>query len=798
MLHQVQARRDTDGPLAIGQQHSDDAQAELAGSDGESEAGEALLPAPTFSEAELEQRCAGVAGTWCQDYLQQRPIVKKPPPRGDKDCLWGCNFVGVCDRLAGWCRCPAGWTGDDCSTRLKRPCSWDYRRHGFEPFNEPVDYSQPSGSPSRCSQLCDEDVGLCFCNSTMEYGRVPPDPSLPPGTPLVKRGRPMSQHCQPKRNPDTGEPAVFGTREPAELFGPEGWCRAAQPAMPDPCPCIVDGYCGRFCDQPCEPVCPNQCSGHGECLNGFCKCHKGHWGHDCAYRYPGTEWTPGLVKERPWIAEHVAAPAAEDPKPGDTRKRPLIYVYELPAIFNSKLLQYRPDKGCCTHRLFNEDNSTYFGDPWVYAAETGLHEALLQSEHRTLDPEEADYFYIPVYSSCYLWPLHGDNDFPFFHSFQHTPRVHGTINMLIEVHAWIRSHLPYWDRNGGRDHIILQTHDEGSCWLPAVLRPAILLAHWGRMDAHHISNTGYSPDNYTYEVQHPVYMPEGSKGKLGDFPCYDPSKDLIIPPMASPMKYPRSPLLGAPSRNRTILGFFKGRTQQNNPPYSRGIRQKLENLCRDNDWWGKHRIHLGDNMPEGLDLGYSDALASSTFCFALPGDGWSARLEDSIQHGCIPVIIQDNVHLAFESILDFPAFSLRIPQADMERVPDFLLAVPPARVAELQRGLAKVWRRFAYSGYKPYLAETLRHRKRYQEELANNPEGNQSEGPEALRPLQEYDPAQGDALETIFAWLHSRIPHTQGAAAEENSSASSSSSRGQTKGGRKAVRKRKHAAAQVE
>lgn len=36
-----------------------------------------------------------------------------------------------------------------------------------------------------------------------------------------------------------------------------------------------------------------------------------------------------------------------------------------------------------------------------------------------------------------------------------TPRVHGTINMLIEVHAWIRSHLPYWDRNGGRDHIIV-------------------------------------------------------------------------------------------------------------------------------------------------------------------------------------------------------------------------------------------------------------------------------------------------------------------------------------------------------
>lgn len=34
-------------------------------------------------------------------------------------------------------------------------------------------------------------------------------------------------------------------------------------------------------------------AGHGECMNGFCKCHEGYWGHDCAYRYPGTEWTPG-------------------------------------------------------------------------------------------------------------------------------------------------------------------------------------------------------------------------------------------------------------------------------------------------------------------------------------------------------------------------------------------------------------------------------------------------------------------------------------------------------------------------
>ena len=43
--------------------------------------------------------------------------------------------------------------------------------------------------------------------------------------------------------------------------------------------------------------------------------------------------------ERPWLKPFVHTPAARDPKPGDTRKRPLIYVYDLPAIYNSVFLQ---------------------------------------------------------------------------------------------------------------------------------------------------------------------------------------------------------------------------------------------------------------------------------------------------------------------------------------------------------------------------------------------------------------------------------------------------------------------------
>jgi hypothetical protein len=137
---------------------------------------------------------------------------------------------------------------------------------------------------------------------------------------------------------------------------------------------------------------------------------------------------------------------------------------------------------------------------------------------------------------------------------------------------------------------------------------------------------------------------------------------------------------------------------------------------------------------------------SSIFPSINAGDGWSARFEDGILHGCIPVIIMDNVqvmeHIAamsrmnvsfrtnphlieyhelsgylsgqvsfdliyfpiisyqvpFESILNIEAFTVRILQKDIPRILEILGAISEAKVEEMRSHVHKVWQRYEDDG----------------------------------------------------------------------------------------------------
>merc|ERR1711965_867340 len=67
--------------------------------------------------------------------------------------------------------------------------------------------------------------------------------------------------------------------------------------------------------------------------------------------------------------------------------------------------------------------------------------------------------------------------------------------------------------------------------------------------------------------------------------------------------------------------------------------------------------------------------------------------------GCVPLVIQDepvsntSVDQAFEEVLPWEAFSLRLTQADIPNLPRLLAEYPDAKWRELRRNLACAWPR---------------------------------------------------------------------------------------------------------
>ncbi|EFJ52271.1 acetylglucosaminyltransferase [Volvox carteri f. nagariensis] len=730
----------------------------------------------------LRQRCALARGTWCGQYLQQQPLVPRPAPRGGKECPNACSGWGNCNYDTGICECPAGRTGADCGQELKRPCSNRYRHpHEFNVTtavghlggdNHDLNPQEPGWLASRCygqqcallltgieqprsglSGYCLDDIAMCTCGLDSKYRHW---------------GRPMTDSCMIGHDKDG---AVLEWGRPYikydDVYGPNGWCNSPKPVLN--CGCAWDGNAWP-CDgsRRFEPFCVNQCTGHGDCYMGFCRCHPGWYGQDCSRKKAGMELDEGYLSQRPWLRGTVVVPPASLPEPQmPTQMRPLIYVYDMPPAYHSRMLQYRIGSDACMWRRFSEANDTYLLS-MTYSVEVYLHEMMLQSEHRTFDPEEADFFYVPMYITCFMWPVMGWADFPWWHApLAHTRPMHVS-NMILEAYEWLSTTFPWWNRRGGRDHIWLMAPDEGACYMPTVVyNSSIILTHWGRMDPDHKSGSAFDQDIYDKDL--PVAQFKGWRGldwmeKSRPHLCYNPEKDLVIPAFKSPDHFQESPLLGAPPLERDILLYFRGDVGEGRRDhYSRGIRQKLFQFAHWGKWAEKYKIYIGTG--ETIGGSYSEHLARSKFCLVAPGDGWSARAEDAILHGCVPLVVMDGVHAVFESILDWDSFSIRIREDNqaLQAIPELLTAISPERLAKMQRNLARVWHRFAYatgpvmrSHYRASSENIVRNYPR--EILEASYKLSQRDSP--LRPVTDF-PFQEDAFSTIMQWLYHRIDKTR-------------------------------------
>jgi len=88
--------------------------------------------------------------------------------------------------------------------------------------------------------------------------------------------------------------------------------------------------------------------------------------------------------------------------------------------------------------------------------------------------------------------------------------------------------------------------------------------------------------------------------------------------------------------------------------------------------------------------------ATSKFCLAPAGYGFSSRQYECVLVGCVPVVIQDGVEMAFEEVLPWRRFAVRLRFDDIPILPQLLAKVPAHHVARLRRGLGCVWPRMLW------------------------------------------------------------------------------------------------------
>ncbi|CAM6105316.1 unnamed protein product [Calypogeia fissa] len=310
-----------------------------------------------------------------------------------------------------------------------------------------------------------------------------------------------------------------------------------------------------------------------------------------------------------------------------------IFVYELPAEYNTDWLN---DTRCSSH---------------LFAAEVALHQILLESRLRTMDPDTADFFFVPVYVSCNFSPKNG------------FPSLSNATTMIRAAVDVISRQMIYWNRSGGSDHIFVATHDYGACFqsmdglakargIPEFLEKSIILQTFGQKDGRH--------------------------------PCQQ-AESIVIPPYISPQSMQK---YSAPveQQERRILAHFRGKLELHPKNvsgqfYSKGVRTVM---------WQKFRKNRRFLVRRKRLQGYQLEMLHSKFCLAPLGWApWSPRIVESVLYGCVPVIIADNIALPYSNVIDWPSISITVRERDVGKLDQILRHVAATNLSTIQENL---WR----------------------------------------------------------------------------------------------------------
>lgn len=332
------------------------------------------------------------------------------------------------------------------------------------------------------------------------------------------------------------------------------------------------------------------------------------------------------------------------------RSRLRIYVYNLPEEFNEALVQL-------SHR-----NPPKIRDPLCdesfYSAEVSMHRFLLRSAVRTRNPEEANLFYVPIYTTCFLMTHQPNN-------------LEATGAHFAKGMQHLVTNYPYFNRSAGRDHVYTFTQGFG----------ARHSGHWQR-------------------YRNGVFLVHNGEWTAAEF---SPHKDVVLPPDLTHYLTPAhadDPLGGGveaggehiPGKMEAKTNFlhFGGQVLDSRvndargSNYSGGVRQYVVRHLSNSSGY----VLTGARSPT-----YLTDMGDSRFCLCPEGwHPWSPRPVYAVLLGCVPVVVSERQELPLSDSVDWDAFTVWVRPADIAGMDAALRAIPDADVAVRQEAMRRTWR----------------------------------------------------------------------------------------------------------
>lgn len=375
-----------------------------------------------------------------------------------------------------------------------------------------------------------------------------------------------------------------------------------------------------------------------------------------------------------------------------------IYIYNLPSALNVDIVKELLNtdlisKGMMTSSGFGQEvfkmgkyDDISVRNTYQFALEIIMHQKMMASPYRTLDPDEADIFYVPAYTALRCLVKDPECQSCLFN------RYLGKLVSFLHQQPYFKEKMPHFSTIG-------KIHgDLANFECPYLLYPVMKEINFFGIEKVMEENMGENllvnqAAQSLLVVPYPSYIHFTSKTASVINSKYDRSVFALLPVAHSEES----------SISAKLANQFNGSTSLSYTKYFQGKKRGMYDVVHINPEAKNDEVKIRKTI---------SWMTRSVFCLIPPGESATRReFYDAVLSGCIPVLfIKKEIPYAFASSLDYSKFSVAVKQSDIvdgRKVIDILKTISPPVIKQLQYNLDLVSQRLQYSLMKTNVPDAI-------------------------------------------------------------------------------------------